>query len=434
MRYPLLLFVAVLAGTMPAARAQSTRQLQQQIQRQQARLDQQAQAIADLKAQLGEDWLTRRRHEQVRQLVHEVLADADARAALLDQKLTAGYDNGFYLGSADGNNLLRIRGMIQSRYVFNTRDDSGGDDSRGGFEIARTRFAFTGHVIDPTWQYMIWTGHHYDGGAMLLDAWIKKDLGSGWAVTAGQFKVPFWREYLVSETKQQFVERSLLKSFSGGYTQGVKLDYQNQDLHATLSFNDGAKTLNDPWHTEDTDVALTGRLVWLVFGKWKQYKQFESWRGDKPMLALGGAAHYQEGESGTATEQTDLFRWTVDGTLGLGGANLFAAVIGDHVDNTSAYDRIGVLVQGGYFVTDEVEVIARYEWADLDLAGDDTLSIATVGVNYFFHKHAARWTLDVGYAFEPVASKIHSDFAGYRTDGAGEDGQLVVRTQLQLVF
>ncbi len=434
MRY-LIAMLLIVAGAAAAAPAQTIEQMQALVARQQAQLDQQAEALDRLQSQLSDDWMDGRRAEQVKALVREVLADAETRASLLDSPITAGHDGSFFVASADGMNRLNFKGLLQARYVFNHQENAPDDDDRGGFEIGRTRFSFSGHVIDPSWQFMIWTGHHFNGDAMLLDAWIKKVLDDNWSVTAGQFKVPFWREWLVSETRQQFVERSLLNAFSGSYTQGVKVDYSNERLHATFAFTDGAGNLNRSWDTEDTDVALTGRAEWLVFGDWKQYGQFESWRDDEqPMLVLGAAVHYQEGESGTVTDETDLLRWTVDGSLEFGGANLFAAVVGDHVDNGVANDRIGTLVQGGYFITDKVELIARYEWADLDQAVDETLSIATVGVNYFFAKHRARWTLDVGYAFEPVSGTIDSTFAGYRADSVGESGQTVVRTQMQLVF
>ncbi len=434
-KFMLVLAVMMVTAT---AHAQETdvnlESIQQRLAAQQRLIDAQQQQIAALVEQTRGDWMNEARAEQVRQLVHEVLSDAETRSALLDGDITAGHDGSFFVASNDGLFRLNFKGLLQTRYVYSHQENGPDDDDRGGFEIARTRFSFSGHVIDPSWQFMIWTGHHCDGGTLLLDAWIKKVLDDNWSVTAGQFKVPFWREYLVSETKQQFVARSLLKKFSGGYTQGVKVDFTNDQIHATVAFTDGADNLNDPWHTEDTDVALTGRLEWLVFGPRKQYADFESWRGEERMLVLGGAIHYQEGESGTTTDETDIVRWTFDGSLELGGANLFAAVVGDHTDNGTTADRIGALVQGGVFVTDDVELMARYEWADLDQAVDDTLSVMTVGVNYYFARHAARWSLDVGYAFEPISDTIDSSFAGYRLDAPGESGQVVVRTQMQLAF
>ena len=64
--------------------------------------------------------------------------------------MTAGWDKGFYLASADGNFKLKIGGYLQYRYVFNNQDSSPEDDNRGGFENTRTRLKFAGHVGDPT--------------------------------------------------------------------------------------------------------------------------------------------------------------------------------------------------------------------------------------------------------------------------------------------
>jgi hypothetical protein len=52
--------------------------------------------------QAGDDWLTQQRADEIRGLVRDVLADADTRASLLQDGMTAGWDKGFFLGSADG--------------------------------------------------------------------------------------------------------------------------------------------------------------------------------------------------------------------------------------------------------------------------------------------------------------------------------------------
>ena len=66
--------------------------------------------IADLESRLGhveaqssDNWLTERRATEIRSLVEEVLADADTRSSMLAQGMTAGYDDGAVIASADGN-------------------------------------------------------------------------------------------------------------------------------------------------------------------------------------------------------------------------------------------------------------------------------------------------------------------------------------------
>jgi len=407
-----------------------------------ARLARQDAEIAAMRQRLDDNWMTEARAEQVKALVRQVLADADGRAALMDSAITAGHDGAsFFLRDGQGNFLLRIKGMIQARYTYSRQDDAaaalpgdaGPDDSRGGFGITRTRFGFMGHVVDPTWQYILWAGYDCEGDAVVLDANITKTLPGGWSVTAGQFKLPFQYEYLVSETRLQFIDRTLVAGeFCGTYTQGVMVTYQNDSVRGRVSFNDGASTINTIWHSRTSEFAATGRGEVKLFGDWPDYADWQGWPDQQPLLVLGVAGHVQHGEYGTtdAGEQTDA-RWTVDASYERGGFNCFAAVVGRHVGDAN---MLAAVTQGGLFVLGNVELIARYEWADPDSPGEDDLSVATVGVNWFLAGHQLRITADLGYAFNAVGPTFASNPLGYRRDAAGSDGQLVARSQLQLLF
>ena len=397
--------------------------------------------VARLHDEAGEQWVNDRRAEEIKALVHETISDAQTRASLLTDDAIAGYNNGFFIRSADNNFYLKIRGMIQSRYVFNVRQNApaGQDGDEGGFEIARTRFAFMGHIIDPTWKFMIWTGYSSSGGTLLLDAYIQKKLPAGFSVTAGQFKVPMWKEWLVSETSQQFIERSLLNAkASGSYTQGIKVDWGNDFLRLTGSFNDGTNSLNANWNNDKSHWAVTGRAEWKVFGDWGNYKTFESWQGSDPLLVFGLAANYQQGETGGTDQYPDAFTWTADALWKFGGGNIFVAAVGSQtsgMDSALGYepgDYYGLLAQGGYFVTPQVEAFARYEFAVPDQDSIDHLSVASVGVNYFFKKWSAVASLDVGYSFNAMSSYWASSGTGWLVDGS--HGQVVVRAQMQLLF
>ncbi|MHC4275270.1 MAG: hypothetical protein ACYSUR_16605, partial [Planctomycetota bacterium] len=94
----------------------------------------------------------------------------------------------------------------------------------------------------------------------------------------------------------------------------------------------------------------------------------------------------------------------------------------------------GVVVQGGYYLTDKWEGYARYEWGDNDLPGTDDLSVVTAGANYYIHGDTVKWTTDIGVALDRVAATWRSGDAGWRGDSPDEDGQVVFRSQLQLLF
>lgn len=347
-----------------------------------------------------------------------------------------GYDSGFFIKSDDGNNLIKVRGFLAVRHMFNNRD--GVDDEQvSGFEISRTRFGFMGHLIDGRWKYKIWTGDNVTGDNLLLDAWIQRDFGNGFSLTVGQFKLPFYREYLVSEVNLQFIERSLLsKAAAGGYTQGVRGDYLGDDLHLMLSINDGRSAINSSFHDDDNrdaEVALTGRAEWKLAGEWAQQAAFDSFRGSAFAAFVGAALHYQE-ENGDPDDEPDEWCWTVDALVKGDGWNVFVAGVGCESSSATKGDFVGFIAQGGFFVTDRVELIGRYEWASSDLDGVPNLSIASAGASVFFHRFNARFTGDVGYAFNPIDDRFDFKGAGYLVDTAGEDGQIVVRSQLQLLF
>ena len=74
--------------------------------------------IDELRTELGDDWLTERRAEEIRNLVSDVLADADTRASMQDG-MTAGWNGNFFLASNDGRFRLQIDGMLQLRFNWN---------------------------------------------------------------------------------------------------------------------------------------------------------------------------------------------------------------------------------------------------------------------------------------------------------------------------
>jgi hypothetical protein len=101
----------------------------------------------------------------------------------------------------------------------------------------------------------------------------------------------------------------------------------------------------------------------------------------------------------------------------------------------AAADQYGFYAQGGVFLSDSIELYARYEWADADMASTpNNLSVATLGVTKFWDKHNLKWQTDIGYGFDPVDSAFAQSSAGWLPDSPNEDGQIVIRSQLQLLF
>lgn len=473
-------------------------QMQQQIEDLKHQNDAQSTEIQQLRSDRGDLWLTEQRASQIRSIVSDVLADSSTRASLQDTGAPAGYDKNFFIASADGNFKLNIQGQVQARFAYNHIPNAatvppGGPQAANeyGFEMRRVKLFFSGHVIDPSWKYMIQIAFERNGGAnsaptaqsqvSLESAFIEKELGNGFSVRAGEWLMQFNEEEMVGSGTQQFVERSIVNSyFTVKYMAGVQLIIEQDWWRTFLSVTDGG-------NNRDTSIiqsmnlvewATTGRIEFLFAGNWEQWRAYQGWIGAPFGMMLGGGLNWQRGTGvqgirntvGNGTipgapgggEQASLLTYTADINFRGSGWSFSAAGYGNLVyafaptallpNDVSSY---GATVQGGFFVTDNLELIARYEglWVTNGVTNavvpnalnNQTLNIVTVGLNHYFDKNQCKFTFDVGYAFNPV--KFNSGIFGDNIGGAewrstlnaatsagGGAGEVVVRSQLQLLF
>ena len=499
-------------------------------------------AVSELMKEKGENWLTEQRATDIKKVVQDVLADTDTRASLQGAQATSGYADGFFVASPDGNFKLKINGDIQARWAYSwmsTRDMTNGEMSipglptqnftqagiakaAYGFEIRRAKLEFSGHFFDPSWQYAttiayqqffgsnqvgpayatgansssgflasgggVSGGDNYAGGFGLENAYLAKDLGSGFKLMVGQFKSPLLREWLISSKGQMAAERSIVTSmFNTGWTQGLQLSWQADQLRSMLSYNDGGNNANlgaTSGTTVDssngngnlgvgfTQWAFTGRVEYKPIGTWGDFDDYSSMRGAGTGLLLGAGLNWQRGGQqqgtvpgattaatpGSGNADANFLTWTADATYEFGGASLSAAWMMNTsyglINGQESINSYGAQVQGAFFVTDTVELFARWEW--LETAANsynqadpninvDTVSeafvnnIGTVGGNWYIAGRALKFTTDVGVSWNPLIFQTglfgdNISGANYRQEGVGGGGQIVVRSQLQLIF
>ncbi len=473
--------------------------MQRQIDALREQNDRQTQEIAAMKRASGEAWLTDERAAQVRGIVADVLADAQTRASLQGDGATAGRDRNFFIASADGNFRLNIEAEMQVRYAFNNMPNAslaGASSDRKqvaneyGFEIRRAKMNFFGHVFDPSWSYRIELGYERDGAQSgkplsFEDVFVQKALGEGLFLRLGQWKTFFNYETVASSRTQQFVERSLVNQyFSQSFVQGVLLGWESKQFRAFASYNDGGGNRDvaiiQPTGNL-TEWATTARIEWMPVGAWGQFKDMQGWRGSDFAAMVGAGVNWQRAggvpPSGRLTvsngllrpaspgltqvnDQVTLLTFTADANLRGDGWSGWAAFLGNYLYGGGARARAvgvegtlsyGAVVQGGYFVSDALELIARYEglWVISDqdsITGastalvNQTLNIVTLGASWYFHKNAIKFTLDGGYSFEPVifSTGLFGEGvsgASWRASQTGTGGgETVVRAQMQLLF
>jgi hypothetical protein len=410
--------------------------------------------IDELRTQLGDSWLTEQRADEIRALVADVLADADTRAGQLGNGMTAGWDEHFFLASPDGRFRLQIDGMLQVRWLWNYHDQV--DRYRSGFENTRNKLTFRGHVFSRDITYLVRTdfGRGDDDEDLLQDAWVRYHLNDEFSIRLGQFKLPFNREELVSPGYQQAVERSLVnESLNLGRSQGIELLYTSRSSRFAFVFSDagtdnvggfnlvGTDPQNTPWSEPLAEWALTARYEHLVAGSWDQFVQLTSPSGEDFALLLGIAGHYQKDEStGAPSFARDEEEWVAvatDVSAQFGGANLFGSFIYHYIDDPTFgfFHFFGAVLQGGTYFTEKFEAFARLEYGyiDSDFEFDD-LWVLTLGGNYYFDGQDMKLTADIGFGLNTISSAWDSDIAGWRVESPGVEPQVVIRTQLQLLF
>jgi len=310
-------------------------------------------------------------------------------------------------------------------------DHVGVDDFTSGFQARRIRLLFDGHLFDPRFNYHILLDANRSGGGLrLLEAFAGYDLGDGFHLQWGQFKLPFLFEELMSSRRLLAADRSLTNArFTQGFSQAVQLTYSDALLRVRGAFSDGFNSFNTDLENKPADWALTGRIEGLLSGDWRQFRDFTSPRGADTALLLGAAAHAQAAPDTPDGDPLSRFvSWTADASLQGDGWNAFAAIVGRHDTKLpGSDDSYAYLVQGGLFITESLELFARWD----HIFNDDDLRTATAGFNYYLHGHAAKFTMDLQWFLDDA-------FTG-RNTGVGfltptDEDQVALRFQFQLLF
>lgn len=346
---------------------------------------------------------------------------------------------------------LKVGFRLQIRYDANLRDDASAtlaspdDDLTVGFSIRRTKVDLSAAVTDSISANVMIAFDRATGRAGLENAYGAWAISDSLELRAGQFKLPFLREELVSSQRQLLTERSSMnETYNQDFSQGVQLGYERDAWRGVFAFSDGLASRNTAFNSDpEADYALTARAE-VRFGdaSWKQFGQFTSFRGAASGGMVGVAGHFEsQGDTNPADPATiDLSALTADLSWLGDGWNAYGAVVYRRTDNgTDAFSDYGAVVQGGLFVSDQSELFARWSgvFADPDrgATGGDYSDI-TVGVNHYLvpESHAAKLTLGVTYSLDATTGSIVRTSSGHNLLSDSEDGQIGLTAQLQVLF
>lgn len=429
-------------------------QLEKTNARQQREMDEIRDELHKIRLENDDQWLTEQRADEIRGLVSDVLADADTRSSLMQNGLTAGWSEHFFLSSTDGRFKLQVSGQQQFRYIWNYHDAA--DNYKAGFENTRTKLTLRGHMFSQDLNYLVRGKFDRSGGTFVLeDAWIRYHINSDWNVRFGQFKLPFNREELVSSSRQLAVERSIVNENTNiGRSQGVELVYADDVFRGSFAFSDsgednlggfnltGNTPINTTALTEDTEFAISSRLEFLLAGSWSQFNDFTSPSDEEFGMLFGIGGHIQRDESNGALSfrrnEERWVAWTADLSIEWGGANAFVSFVHHYLDDPSIGQAniYGVVGQAGAYFSPKFEMFTRFEYGAFETtaAQFSELYVITFGGNYYIDGHDIKLTADIGFGISQVESAWNSDLAGWRVDPEGSEPQVVIRGQFQLLF
>lgn len=348
---------------------------------------------------------------------------------------------------------IKVSAQVQARYQFNSRDDAGttlantDDDITTGFVMRRTKVAIEGDVTDNIKGKVQFAFSRRTGTPALEDAYADWKVNDDVTLRIGQFKQSLIREENISSKRQLASERSAVnETFTHNFSQGIELHFGGDSWRGAVGFTDGFNSSNTAFNSPaEADYALNARFEMLLGdAEWGQFKQFTSWRGSTPGAMIGAGIAFQSmGDTNPSNPagSSEMTTGTVDFSYVGDGWNAYAAGIWRNTDPATGADPddFGIVVQGGFFVTDQDELFARWDAVFPDnsnFPADGDFNTITVGWNHYLvpESHAAKLTVDIAWYLDETTLSIVNTSDGHNLLPDSEDGQFGITAQFQFLF
>ncbi|HVK78324.1 MAG TPA: porin [Kofleriaceae bacterium] len=331
-----------------------------------------------------------------------------------------GYDQGFFLRSADDRFLLRIKGRVQPFWTY-TRIE-GDAPNPTAFEIRRARVILEGNVFGDDWRYRL----QFDlgrGDVQLRDFhWDRRIVDDAW-VRAGQWKRPFSREHITSSGRLELTDRSIIdRVFGAGRDIGVAVRNPYEEsppVEWTVGMFNGTGIepfqigILDPV-TGEVEItnpinvpfrfrpAFIGR-VGVNEGDLKGYSQADLEGG--PLRWAAAASLWLEGDLDDRDETAQKLELDyivkAHGFSSTGGLYAMTQQVGPRPLADQEFGVLGFFVQAGYMITPHWQVAARYTFIDDSIDDGDDRQELTVGASWYDHRHDAKLQVAVSIFDDP---------------------------------
>ncbi len=223
------------------------------------------------------------RTEEMRTQIRALLSEQEFREQLAAPTALAGYDNGFYIKSADELFKLSIGGNMQFRWTHYgvghrnrylaprlERDD------RTGFDAQRLRLILKGHLHSKDLTYYMQIASDASNGydTIVRDFYVNYRFADEFQFQAGIFKIAATQSELMSDSAVSFVDRPMVNDvFTFARGLGIRFWGQAADkrieyfVDVVNSFNSyNNRTITTDPAELDGNPAIAARLVWHALG------------------------------------------------------------------------------------------------------------------------------------------------------------------------
>lgn len=344
-----------------------------------------------------------------------------------EAKPSTGYDNGFFIQSADANFKFKFNANMQMRYEYQIRESATDINT---FAFPRSRLIFTGNAFTPQLTYMFMpemgdydqthtsTGAGTSTNLYMRDLWFNYAHSDALQIKVGQFFLPRHRQASTISPQQQFGEYPItaLSDFTFTWDRGLdvhgsvgKLDY---DAVLTNGIGGGLQNVSK-------GMNVGARVVYNIYGKYG-YSESDLDFSDSPNLAVGGHVssnnndNYNKAATAPGGAQPDYILASGDVALKYKGFSMEAEFIElyNHANGAASKNNPAFTLQAGYFlIPKQVEVAAQASRIFWDGTNNDQ-SEYIAGASYFFKGHKVKLQATYSLLINEVAGNdlIHHRF------------------------
>lgn len=378
---------------------------------------------------------------------------AKAKAKSKSVPLTASYEQGKGAAIATDDGSFELRLALRNQFRFeSTRPTEDGAQFVSHFVVPRSRLQLEGHVFGEDNRYKVELSLGDRGSfSFVRDIYVDRPVSGAVRLRIGQWKRPFNRQEIVSDFASELNERANTADFAGGGRDlGIALhnDYEKSPdglewvvgvfngfsggsdrptLTTTCSSGMTGLACTNPTPSNfptDFGPAVVARVGWNTGGI-KGYSEGDLEGGPlRTAIGLSYKVDLANLAKGAQSSVADNLSHGVeaDAMIKVEGLDV---ELGAYVMKLKAADaQLGVLVQGGYFVTPKrAQVAARF--AFVPAPGARKQLEMRAAFNWYWEGHAYKWATDVG-----AVQLTGTD----PTTMTSDKPDLQLRTMLQLTF